>query len=309
MFTGRRWDFEEGSGLYYYRLRYYDPAAGRFVSRDPLGQWGDSSQLGNGQKYAGNNPVNLVDPIGLSPISTILKFIAKAGTKAAAKKAAKRFLTDKLGDLATKKGAKKLLGEVEEIVDSLDNAWWEWLLEIVELCPAIGDAMAGSRFGYKLKQMNDRLEALERRVEKYEKAVRQLQQNVIDGAAREAAMIAILLALHPSATVLTQRDLLNERGRKVKHKGKGRRLDIVLVEDGKVLGTLEVTSPRQATGKNGRPSREKSEQLARETAIRNKGGTWIKSDDGTLIDTSGGSGSELIGIDLDTFADGAFKPE
>lgn len=65
MFTGRRLDWEEGSGLYYYRLRYYDPAAGRFVSRDPLGMWGDPGQNGNGQNYCGNNPANLIDPFGL----------------------------------------------------------------------------------------------------------------------------------------------------------------------------------------------------------------------------------------------------
>jgi RHS repeat-associated protein len=66
MFTGRRWDFEEGSNLYYLRLRFYDPAAGRFVSRDPLGLWGDAAQLGNGQSYCGQNPVNFVDPLGLN---------------------------------------------------------------------------------------------------------------------------------------------------------------------------------------------------------------------------------------------------
>jgi len=64
-FTGRRHDYEEGSGLYYYRLRYYDPVAGRFVSRDPLGLWGDPGQRGNGQSYCGGNPVNRVDPMGL----------------------------------------------------------------------------------------------------------------------------------------------------------------------------------------------------------------------------------------------------
>lgn len=39
--------------------------AGRFVSRDPLGLWGDPAQLGNGQSYCGANPVNRVDPLGL----------------------------------------------------------------------------------------------------------------------------------------------------------------------------------------------------------------------------------------------------
>ncbi len=65
MFTGARYDFEEGSGLYQMRHRYYDPVVGRFVSRDPLGLWGDPSQNGNGQGYCGHNPVNFIDPLGL----------------------------------------------------------------------------------------------------------------------------------------------------------------------------------------------------------------------------------------------------
>ncbi len=65
MFTGARYDFEEGSGLYQMRHRYFDPVVGRFVSRDPLGLWGDPSQSGNGQGYCGHNPVNILDPFGL----------------------------------------------------------------------------------------------------------------------------------------------------------------------------------------------------------------------------------------------------
>ena len=61
-FTGRRLDPE--TGLYHYRLRYYDPAQGRFVSRDPLGMWGDPGQRGVEQGYCGGNPVNRVDPMG-----------------------------------------------------------------------------------------------------------------------------------------------------------------------------------------------------------------------------------------------------
>ena len=34
-YTAREFDIE--SGLYYYRARYYDPAAGRFLSEDPIG--------------------------------------------------------------------------------------------------------------------------------------------------------------------------------------------------------------------------------------------------------------------------------
>ncbi len=59
-YVGREWDGD--SGLYYLRGRYYDPQLGRFISRDPL-------HLGmpgaNQYAYAGNNPANATDPMGL----------------------------------------------------------------------------------------------------------------------------------------------------------------------------------------------------------------------------------------------------
>jgi RHS repeat-associated protein len=54
-YTGRE---NDGTGLYYYRARYYNPKLGRFISEDPLG--GANSYL-----YAGNNPVSFDDPLGL----------------------------------------------------------------------------------------------------------------------------------------------------------------------------------------------------------------------------------------------------
>ena len=47
-------EFDEESGLYFYRARYYDPAVGRFVSRDPIGINGGQ----NLYTYAENNPIN-----------------------------------------------------------------------------------------------------------------------------------------------------------------------------------------------------------------------------------------------------------
>ena len=57
-FTGREWDPE--TGLYYYRARYYDPKAGRFISEDPIGFAGGL----NLATYVGNNPAGFVDPFG-----------------------------------------------------------------------------------------------------------------------------------------------------------------------------------------------------------------------------------------------------
>ena len=59
-FTGREWDKE--LGLYYYRARYYDPRAGRFISEDPIGFVGGL----NLYRYADGNPVRFIDPLGLA---------------------------------------------------------------------------------------------------------------------------------------------------------------------------------------------------------------------------------------------------
>jgi RHS repeat-associated protein len=62
LFTGRRYDPE--TGFYYYRTRYLDPAAGRFITRDTIGIWGDETAVGNGYTYVANNPTSFVDPSG-----------------------------------------------------------------------------------------------------------------------------------------------------------------------------------------------------------------------------------------------------
>ena len=57
-YTGRE---DDGTGLYYYRARYYDPQIGRFISEDPMGfAAGDV----NFYQYVGANPVNYNDPSG-----------------------------------------------------------------------------------------------------------------------------------------------------------------------------------------------------------------------------------------------------
>ena len=60
-YAGYRYDSE--TGLYYMPARYYSPALGRFLQSDPVGFRGGA----NLYAYAGNDPVNLVDPTGLTP--------------------------------------------------------------------------------------------------------------------------------------------------------------------------------------------------------------------------------------------------
>jgi RHS repeat-associated protein len=58
-YTGRE---NDGTGLYYYRNRYYSPQTGRFISEDSVG-W--ASGQTNAYAYVGGNPVQLTDPSGL----------------------------------------------------------------------------------------------------------------------------------------------------------------------------------------------------------------------------------------------------
>jgi len=58
-FQGR--EFDQESGLYFYRARYYDSNTGRFISEDPA----EFSGGENFYAFLTNNPVNRLDPLGL----------------------------------------------------------------------------------------------------------------------------------------------------------------------------------------------------------------------------------------------------
>jgi len=77
-FTGRE---NDGTGLYYYRARYYDPWGGRFLQEDPIGLDGRDINL---YAYVSNNPLNAVDPTGqfvivLPPAAVAVAALVKAG--------------------------------------------------------------------------------------------------------------------------------------------------------------------------------------------------------------------------------------
>jgi RHS repeat-associated protein len=76
-YTARELDSE--TGLYHYRARYYDPAAGRFISADPIGFFSGGV---NFYSYVGDSPIDLVDPSGnhalLNPKSRCAKVFANA---------------------------------------------------------------------------------------------------------------------------------------------------------------------------------------------------------------------------------------
>ncbi len=86
-FTGRRYDDE--TGLYYYRARYYDPYIGRFLQTDPI-RYEDGSNL---YTYCYNNPLYWIDPWGL-----------KAGDKYKTQDEAAMAAMDDIHDKSAKEG-------------------------------------------------------------------------------------------------------------------------------------------------------------------------------------------------------------
>jgi len=61
-YTGRE---DDGTGLMYYRARYYQPRLQRFVAEDPIGFSGGDVNL---YAYVADNPLMYTDPSGLSKL-------------------------------------------------------------------------------------------------------------------------------------------------------------------------------------------------------------------------------------------------
>jgi RHS repeat-associated protein len=63
-YTGRE---NDGTGMYYYRARYYDPTLQRFISEDPLEFRGGGT---NYYAYAADNPSMYTDPLGQAGVTS-----------------------------------------------------------------------------------------------------------------------------------------------------------------------------------------------------------------------------------------------
>jgi RHS repeat-associated protein len=60
--------------VYYYRNRFYDDGTGRFLSEDPIGVAGGA----NPYAYVRNDPINRLDPAGLSGLVDLLLYAGSA---------------------------------------------------------------------------------------------------------------------------------------------------------------------------------------------------------------------------------------
>ncbi|GAA3075550.1 hypothetical protein GCM10010520_23320 [Rhizobium viscosum] len=100
------------------------------------------------------------------------------------------------------------------------------------------------------------------------KAAQQIVKNALDGRIRERMVEADLKAGNPNAIVQNQTLIVDKNGKKVLDPitNQGRRVDHVVIEDGKVTRIVETTSPTAS----------KTAQRLKEIAIRDSGGEYIK---------------------------------
>lgn len=97
----------------------------------------------------------------------------------------------------------------------------------------------------------------------------QVRVNQHEGARRESETLAELQARYPGANIQQQVYLRTGNGRRAIDEGftdEGRRLDFVVVQDGRVVDVLETTSP----------TARKGGQFEKEQRIRANGGTFVR---------------------------------
>ena len=108
--------------------------------------------------------------------------------------------------------------------------------------------------------------------------VAQVVQNKLDGCEREQEVKKELNKQYPEKegySVVPEQYLRDKDGNIVKDSvtGKARRIDFVVIKDGKVVDMIEVTSK----------TADKTDQTAKEQRIRDDGGNYVKDADGNLV--------------------------
>jgi len=110
LFNGKELDDE--TGLYYYGARYQDPKNGVFLSVDPL-----SERTMTPYAYCNNNPINMIDPTGMSAEGPGDKFISP---EAAAKDFAHNYNDNSIKD-------KKEYGAIiYKMTDNKENTYYTY---------------------------------------------------------------------------------------------------------------------------------------------------------------------------------------
>lgn len=129
----------------------------------------------------------------------------------------------------------------------------------------------------------EKIEINENNIKNYDKPivneVKEAIKNKMDGLAREKEVFEELNSKYPPEKgyqIVSEVYLRDKDGNIVKDTvtGEARRVDFMVVKDGKVIDSIEVTSK----------TADKSEQLAKEERIRDNGGNYIRDNNGNLVE-------------------------
>jgi RHS repeat-associated protein len=114
LFTGQYRDSE--TGMYHLRARYYDPATGQFISRDPKlnSTWAPYG-------YVADNPLNMTDASGLDPISDGINWLYQQGVNA-----------------------------YNAVTNYVGEMYYNFAAQISVVCPPAGSFLYGLAAGYNL---------------------------------------------------------------------------------------------------------------------------------------------------------------
>ena len=129
----------------------------------------------------------------------------------------------------------------------------------------------------------EKIEINENNIKNYDRPiineVKEAIKNKMDGLARENEVFEELNSKYPPEKgyqIVSEVYLRDKDGNIVKDTvtGEARRVDFMVVKDGKVIDSIEVTSK----------TADKSEQLAKEERIRDNGGNYIRDNNGNLVE-------------------------
>jgi RHS repeat-associated protein len=257
---GERYDTD--AGLKYLNARYYDPELSLFLQPD----WFEVTLPGVGTNrfsYSFNDPVNKFDPGGNQSKDDLERehdLYSKAIDEAQDAIANGEDLSP--DDLA----------ELYGIRDDLQRQIDEYLInERADLTNILLDATKEIAGGTKLKVGKKIAEQL----------LTGVRKNYVAGARRQAEVVAEQKKLHPNASVQTEQYLRDINGKIIKGSdGTGRRLDVVVVKDGKLVGNpIEVTSMTAPKG----------DQIFKETNIHQSNAPVFIRDrtTGNLVEVTG----------------------
>lgn len=230
--------FDDSTGLSYMAARYYDPVIGRFLGVDPDEVNSQNLHSFNRYAYANNSPYKYVDEDGHSPIDIV-------------------FLAYDIGKLSMAAYSGVGVGAA-----ALDVGLS--VIGVFSPVPGAGQVLKGAR-------------AAGHAVETVNQAAHSITALKAAGTAREGVTEAKLVAEYGQKAVQREQYLRNAQRKIAKDPltGEGRRIDHVVIQDGKAVKSIETTSETAS----------KVAQQAKEDRIRDAGGTFVRDrETGKLVD-------------------------